>query len=526
MFAAYNPRRIGGHEYDELRWSIRTFGYVQLVVVNKRTRKEGWPPGSKPTIVGGHQGVKASEDEGLEALPIRWVDLDAVLEKKLNLILNRIGGEFIADQVETILRELKEAGDDLSHVGFREDEIEAFLAGKSVRRSIDRDAARRTLRERFVVPPFTVLDSRQGYWLKRRRAWLDLGVKGALDTSKDPLLFASDSGRDPGYYKQKRETERKLGRKLTTAEFQANYYERSGGAVGLGTTGDSGFDPVLCELIYRWFSPPGGLVLDPFAGGPVGGIIAAAVGRKFLGIDVRDDLLKRNRALAKTFFPQGAKRKAPRRKAGSRKRSKAPRLARATEKSDAEAVDLGTVHFVGAPLPVWKKGDALAIEASTPKDSVDLVWTSPPFFDLERYTDDPRDLSNRGNYELFVDGLEKTAKGLFGVLRPDRFAAVIVGEIRAESPGFYRGLVPDTIRAFSGAGFGYYNEAIFVTLGGSLPIRTIRPFEAARKLGRLHQTVLVFSKGDPVKATKAIGPIEFGKGTDENLAADLEPPSV
>ena len=35
------------------------------------------------------------------------------------------------------------------------------------------------------------------------------------------------------------------------------------------------FDPVLCEIAYRWFCPKGGVVLDPFAGGSVRGIIAS-----------------------------------------------------------------------------------------------------------------------------------------------------------------------------------------------------------------------------------------------------------
>ena len=49
------------------------------------------------------------------------------------------------------------------------------------------------------------------------------------------------------------------------------------------------FDPVLCELVYRWFSAPGHLVLDPFAGGSVRGIVAAATGRAYAGIDLRDE---------------------------------------------------------------------------------------------------------------------------------------------------------------------------------------------------------------------------------------------
>ena len=51
-------------------------------------------------------------------------------------------------------------------------------------------------------------------------------------------------------------------------------------------SGTSIFDPVLCELAYRWFCPPGGHVLDPFAGGSVRGIVAAKLGRKYVGIDL------------------------------------------------------------------------------------------------------------------------------------------------------------------------------------------------------------------------------------------------
>ena len=43
---------------------------------------------------------------------------------------------------------------------------------------------------------------------------------------------------------------------------------------------------------------------------------------------------------------------------------------------------------------------------------------------------------------------------------------------------------------------------------GSLPIRVGRQFESASKLGKTHQNVLVFVKGDPRAATEAVGPRE------------------
>lgn len=45
---------------------------------------------------------------------------------------------------------------------------------------LDFDAARASLAERFIVPPFSVLDARQGYWQDRKRAWLSLGIESEL----------------------------------------------------------------------------------------------------------------------------------------------------------------------------------------------------------------------------------------------------------------------------------------------------------------------------------------------------------
>jgi hypothetical protein len=50
---------------------------------------------------------------------------------------------------------------------------------------------------------------------------------------------------------------------------------------------------------------------------------------------------------------------------------------------------------------------------------------------------------------------------------------------------------------------------------GSLPIRVGRQFAASRKLGRTHQNVLVFCKGDPKRATEACGQVEFGEIEEE-----------
>lgn len=252
-------------------------------------------------------------------------------------------------------------------------------------------------------------------------------------------------------------------------------YEGEGSA--LGGSGTSIFDPVLCELAYRWFCPPGGTVLDPFAGGSVRGIVASVLGRQYVGCDLRVEQVEANRAQAAVIC------------------SECP--------------------------PVWHVGDSRHIQQHAAGTEADFIFSCPPYADLEVYSDDPADLSTLG-YPAFRDAYFEVIAATCAMLKPDRFACFVVGEVRGKDGNYY-GFVPDTIRAFEAAGLRLYNEAILLTAIGSLPIRVGRQFEAGRKLGKTHQNVLVFVKGDAKRAVEAIGPVEFGDIGDEAAQEDAEP---
>ncbi len=120
--APYNPRKIGDHDLAALRRSLKFFGTVEPIVVNTRSGH----------IVGGHQRVRAAEAEGIDTLPVVYVDLDDPSEKQLNLALNRISGEFDVEKLEAVLAELKQSGADLELTGFTDEEIGALLRGGDV----------------------------------------------------------------------------------------------------------------------------------------------------------------------------------------------------------------------------------------------------------------------------------------------------------------------------------------------------------------------------------------------------------
>lgn len=235
------------------------------------------------------------------------------------------------------------------------------------------------------------------------------------------------------------------------------------------TSGTSIFDPVLCELAYTWFSPKGGTVLDPFAGGSVRGIVAAKLGRQYVGIELRPEQVEANRAQGDDLCP-----------------------------------DLP---------PVWHVGDSRDIDKICADVDADFVFSCPPYADLEVYSDDPNDLSTL-KYEDFLTAYSDIIAKACARLKQDRFSCFVVGDVR-DKRGNYYNFVGDTVEAFRAAGMHYYNEAILVTAAGSLPIRAGRQFSAGRKLGKTHQNVLVFVKGDGKKATKACGDIEVFMPDDD-----------
>lgn len=302
------------------------------------------------------------------------------------------------------------------------------------------------LEAKFIIPPFSVLDTRQGYWQERKRLWVGLGIQSEMGRGEE-LTYQGEqvNSENLNYYRNKEKGKAKVnGLTFRATGFMADIIQERGG-------GTSIFDPVLCELIYKWFSPEGGAILDPFAGGSVRGIVASVLGRSYTGLDLSAPQLEANRQQAKDIVPD-------------------------------------------CP-PEWIAGDSANSDDLLPRGRhYDLVFSCPPYHNLEQYTDDPGDLSNM-SWAKFQERYRAIIEKAILRLNNNRFACFVVSEIRDEG-GAYKGLVPLTIDCFVRGGARYYNEMILVNVAGSLPIRIAGQFQY-RKIGRTHQNVLVFYKGDP-----------------------------
>lgn len=286
-----------------------------------------------------------------------------------------------------------------------------------------------SLADKFGVAPFSILDRRQGEWQDRKRKWLSLGIQSELGRADRLISNAAGEGWGKGFVSEQ--------------------------IIDQGVT--SVFDPVVCELAYRWFSNAGDRVLDPFAGGSVRGVVASTLARYYVGVELRPEQVEANRAQS---------------------------------------------HLGSDIAPRWVEGDATSLDDHLDEYDFDLVFSCPPYADLEVYSDDPRDLSTMPYPEFLTEyglAIHETAQRL----REDRFAVWVVSDVR-DKTGNYRGLVGDTVNAFQRAGLHLYNDAILLDPVGTVRLRAGNLFTRTRKLSRLHQHVLVFVKGDGKRAARRL----------------------
>lgn len=274
------------------------------------------------------------------------------------------------------------------------------------------------LRDKFIEPPFSVLDTKSGSWQQRKKMWGRLGIK-------------SEVGRDAVVYD-------------TTNFFKDDRYGKKRDGAMCET---SIFDPALCEVLYHWFCPTGGTILDPFAGGSVRGIVANYLGFNYTGIDIRQEQIDSNYDQARVILP--------------------------------------------GREPKWHTGDSNLVLDDLFLEKYDMVFSCPPYADLEVYSDLPGDISNM-KYPEFLSFYKSIIKKSVALLKPGGYCAWVVGEVRGDGGG-YLGFVPDTIKAFREAGMHFYNEAILLNAIGTAMLRVGKTFKSG-KLVKVHQNVLIFKK--------------------------------
>lgn len=390
--------------------SIQAFGFNQPIVCDRNN-----------VIIVGHGRLEAAKHLNLPEVPVYYSDMDEEHAKAYRIGDNKLNeSAWIKEILHAELGELSPPMVELA--GFTELDLS---------RDPYADGEKGSLAEKFGAPPFSVLDTKQGYWVDRRRQWL--AITGNLSETKEGTLSKGEN------------------------------------LINTINEGSSNFDPVLAEIMYKWFCKPNGHILDPFGGEQTKGVVAAELGYKYSAVEYRQEQVTLN--IEKTKQYEGV---------------------------------------------TYKTGDSENIDTLLP-GSYDMVFTSPPYYDLEVYSTD--DMSALGTYDEFIAKYQNIMTTCANMLADNSFYVVKVGEVRDKKTGVYRNFIGDNIRIGIDAGLKYYNEIILVNSLGTAPLRVNR-FMGYRKVGKCHQNILVFYKGNP-KDIKANYP-KIELVNNENEATSTE----
>lgn len=411
---ANNAKEHPAEQVEQIKKSISMFGFNDPIAV--------W---HNNEVIEGHGRLIAATELGLDTVPIIRLDGLSEEERRAYMLAHNkltMNSDFNADLLALELESITDI--DMSEFGFEElafDDIDAVT-------NVVNSGA---LQDKFIMPPFSVLDARRGEWLERKRIWRDkIGDEGQ---ARDVSVFDDNM------------------KKYVTDVFASA----------------SILDPVLSEVICKWFTiGDNSNVFDVFAGDTVFGYVSATLGHNFTGIELRKEQADFNNQ----------------RTAGM------------------------SAHYIC--------DDGCNVLQHIEEGSQDLLFSCPPYFDLEVYSDMEQDASNQDSYEDFYKIIDTAFTNAIKCLKDERFAVIVVGDVRNRKTGEYYCFPDDVKRTFLRNGMKFLNEIILVDPIGTARLRASRYMDY-RKVAKVHQNVLVFYKGNPQKINKVFPKIEVDYGSED-----------
>ena len=196
------------------------------------------------------------------------------------------------------------------------------------------------------------------------------------------------------------------------------------------------------------YSEPGDTVVDPFAGHNSRMELTIRAGRNYIGCDLSAEFMTFNQKRAEHL------------------RQEYPFL----------SIDLH--HGDSRSLPVKKR-------------TGDFTITSPPYYDIEHYGDEPEQLGKAKTYVEFLGGLGQVMQENYRVLKPGAYAMWFVNDFRRR--GKFHTYHVDTMRLGEDAGF-VIHDLLVVDLGNSIRDCFTNQIITSRILPKRHEYGIVFRK--------------------------------
>jgi hypothetical protein len=186
---SHNPRNVG-----MIVDALHQVGAARSIVIDEDNVVQAGNGVVEAAAEAGITKVRVVDVDGSTLVAVRRSGLTPEQKRALAMFDNRTAelAEWNAAQLQADAL----AGVDLSP-WFSASELTAL--GIDGAGSVSAAEAAQTLAERFGVPPFSVLDARQGYWQTRKRAWLALGIESEIGRGEDLLAHHQAPARQGRY---------------------------------------------------------------------------------------------------------------------------------------------------------------------------------------------------------------------------------------------------------------------------------------------------------------------------------------
>lgn len=216
------------------------------------------------------------------------------------------------------------------------------------------------------------------------------------------------------------------------------------------------FPAEIPHRLIKLFSFVGETVLDPFAGIGTTSVVAANLDRRAVSVELNPDYAQLIRDAAPSTM------------------------------SDVHETDSRDLGFIGS-------------------ESIDLVVTSPPYWNKADYGEDASNLGNIGSYTLFFEEMRPVFSEIYRVLRPGRKVCVVTANVNQHTDhGLLTfPLATDFTVLLRDLGFVLINELIWSkdrtggrwgSAGIQRPIFGSYPYPPNFLFKNVHEYILVFAK--------------------------------
>jgi DNA modification methylase len=214
----------------------------------------------------------------------------------------------------------------------------------------------------------------------------------------------------------------------------------------------SRFPQNIGRYLVKMYSEEGETILDPFAGHNSRMELVYKLNRNYIGYDISHKFMESNRLIMQKL--------------------------KGSEQG---------ILFNGSDITLIEE-DARNIKLNNP---IDMIMTSPPYYDIEWYGDEPQQLGKCKTYADFILNIEAIIKNSIEYLKEGGFCCWCINDFRRN--GILYAYHADIIKCFLSSGLKLH-DIIITDLGYPIGAAFVSQLEEQKRSAKRHEYIIIGKK--------------------------------